>query len=309
MKTIKTFTTRLKIVDNFYELDESLLMFKLKKYIGVCFEESLIHKILSIEHHSLFDISHMSRQCHIETDVTFTALVDVFHEGEIIPDPTVVLNHPQKKYIILNKPGLGIIIPHNAILSTFDINEKLPVEIDQCKYNPGSRSILTCKRISSTLKPHNPYRIVQPLTTEEIKHIVNTYNLLEEHTFKNLDKKSKIVSEYNTLLYPFSKEKKHTKGKNINFIDEKQLTNLNNLLPCIINYPIEISRITPELVVYDDDEKQKTIDLYALIMMYLTEHTHHLYLLYTFSNEYGSFKDPSNKKLQLLWQLYRKGLN
>lgn len=295
MKLVRTYATRLKVFGQFaYTDDADLFVLNeiIQKYQGVCYDASLITKILKINKYSEFEISEDERISPVLINVEFTAEAEVYNQNDILPVCVVTKINDNKSMMICQSEFCSIVVANSGVIAALHVGQKIPLQAITVSYKIGNKLTVTNKPVAVVAQ--FPI-IVTPMTMpiqiiEDVKSDFKDKLAIIAHLETQLKEcKKSIVDEYDDCLYPFQNHKT-VKGKEVKFNDIKKGD--------VVVYPPEQSKRHYKL--YSTQAEpiyQLTGDNFINYTIY--EHISHLILLIEIAKNYESIKQ--SQILRLIW--------
>jgi hypothetical protein len=295
MKLIRTYATRLKVFGQFAytdDPDQFVLNEITQKYQGVCYDASLITKILKINKYSEFEISEDERISPVLINVEFTAEAEVYNQHDIIPVCVVTKINDNKSMMSCQSEFCSIVVANSNIIGALHVGQKIPLQAISVSYKIGNRLTENSKPVAVVAQ--FPIIITPTLVpiqiTEDVKSDFKDKFATIQYLEEELKKCSKsIVEEYDKCLYPFQNSKP-SKGKEVKFNDIKKSD--------VVCYPPEESRRHYKLYHCQAEPiYQLTGDNFVNYTLY--EHISHLILLLEIAKNHVSVKQ--SQILKLIW--------
>jgi len=322
MKIIKTFETSIDIVDieKLYQPISQILMEELKsKYEGVCFKSSYIIEIKEILHNSEVEISTDHQDCIGKVDVRFSALVEIYTPGNIIPVCKLEIKRSNGEFIgSSDDAGIQIVQSENEkILPAFKVGDRFPIQVRSVTYNIG-QSKMTVIGTLPEIKPDKLiiHKIKEPLSeydTKALEKFFNDYiNPLHKWIADLNAADKKKFDEFVGVTYPYktSKTSNIPKTGQINFTELKDINSLTDHKQLYLCYPPEISRSKPIALILDTNIMSKNDNEYSMkiyderlmsvLIDYLTTYYNYISMLKAFTENYPS---PLSERYKALWGL------
>ena len=333
MKVIKHFETSIDITDieKLYQPLSIILMEELKaKYEGRCFKSSYVIEIKEITHYSSCEISTDHQQCIGLVDVMFSALVEIYTPGNIIPLCHLEIKRSNGEFIAKSNDAKIQLVPNenDKILPAFKVGDKFPIQVKDVTYGPHQKemSIVGCL---PEIKPEK--LVIYKINPADYKELFTVKQLKAIEEFISVNDKSKWISglnaadkkkldEYVAVTYPYQNNKVPSmpKTSQFNFMDVKELSKLNlEKQPFYICYPPEISRSRPfgyfiSNIPLEQSIDSKTSFLHQLknsifeenpmvvITEWITVHHNYMEMIKSLTENYPS---PTSDRYKALWGL------
>jgi hypothetical protein len=324
MKIIKLFETSLDICDieKIYQPLNVVVLDELKlKYEKKCFMSSFIIEVKNIIHCSEAEISTDHQQCIALVSVMFTALVEVYTPGNIIPVCKLEFKRPNGEFIASSSDSAIQIIPseNDKILPAFKIGDKFPIQVKDVTYGTGQAKMTVLGTLPE-IKPEkfviykiNPVNYEVLFTKSQIESLEKFSKELEPYNqwmsgLNTTDKKK--FDEYIAVTYPYKTQKNSSipKISQFNFTDIKDLIKLSeHKTTFYISYPPEISRSRPIAFILDDVSKNETFknnifeeNPMVVITDWLTIYYNYISMIKSLCENYPS---PLTDRYKALWGL------
>lgn len=324
MKIIKLFSTSVDIcdVEKLYQPITTLLMDELKsKYEKRCFKSSYIIEIKEIIHYSQCEISTDHQQCIGKVDLMFTALVEIYTTGNIIPVCELEVRRNNGEFIAQSEDAKIQLIPDlddgpDKLLPAFKVGDRFPIRVKEVTYGPHQRKM--------TVIGHLPRIQPDPLVIYKIntkEQIFTDYHLklIEDFVTKN-DRTKWITSlepadkkkydEYIAVTYPYKENKtpQIPKTSQFNFMNIDDLKKINAEFtskdPFYICYPPEISRSKPIAYIMSSNAieqyKNHIYDENPMVVItgWITTHYNYVEFVKSLTENYPS---PTTDRYRALW--------
>ena len=324
MKIIKIFETPLDICDieKLYQPLGITILDELKlKYEKRCYKSSYIIEIKDILHHSEVEISTDHQQCIGLVNVIFSALVEVYVPGNIIPVCKLEFKRQNGEFIASSDDAAIQIIQaeNEKILPAFKVGDKFPIQVKDVTYGSG-QSKMTVLGMLPEIKPEkfviykiNPANYDGLFTKAQIDQLDKfSKELIEINQFVSgltgADKKK--FDEYIAVTYPYRTPKQPAIAKTaqFNFTETKELMKLNEHKNVFyISYPPEVSRSRPIAFILDEAAATTTFknnifeeNPMVVITEWLTIYYNYITMVKTLCENYPS---PLTERYKALWGL------
>ena len=323
MKVVKIFQTPIDIsdIEKLYQPLNTILMDELKaKYEKRCFKSSYVIEIQQIIHYSECEISTDHQYCIGLINVMFTALVEIYTPGNIIPVCKLEFKRSNGEFIASSDDAAIQIIQaeNEKILPAFKVGDKFPIQVKDVTYGSGQPK-MTVIGCLPEIKPEKLviYKINNDgddlFTKSQLKILENFFVKLGEiHKWvaelNPADKKK--LEEFVSVTYPYKTNKLPTLNKQnqFNFTEIKEFSKLSEMKGTFyISYPPEISRSKPIAFILEDMSKNdnyKNIIIeenpMVVILSWLTIYYNYIVMIKSFVENYPS---PLSERYKALWGL------
>ena len=322
MKVIKHFETSIDITDieKLYQPLSTILMEELKlKYEGRCFKSSYIVEIKKITHYSSCEISTDHQQCIGLVDVMFSALVEIYTPGNIIPVCQLEIKRNNGEFLATSESAVVHIVPNDndKILPAFKVGDKFPIQVRDVTYLPHQKT-MTVVGCLPEIKPEK--LIIYRIDPANYKELFTEKQLKVIGEFITNNDKSKWVAglnasdkkkqdEYIAVTYPYKTNKVSTlpKTSQFNFTDVAELTKLNaEKQPFYICYPPEMSRSRPFAYLMSgnlpDQYKNMIYEENPMVVItdWITVYYNYMEMIKSLTENYPN---PTSDRYKALWGL------
>jgi hypothetical protein len=329
MKVIKVFETSFDIcdVEKLYQPISTILMEELKaKYEKRCYKSSYIIEIKDIIHYSECEISTDHQQCIGLLNVMFTALVEIYTPGNIIPVCKLEIKRSNGEFIAESDDAKIQLIPNtdsgqDRILPAFKVGDRFPIQVRDVTYGAHQQkmTVVGClpdiKPEKLTIYKINPANHKDLFTNSQLKAIGDFIEKNDKtkwiSSLSTVDKKK--FDDYVALTYPYKENKTSSlpKTTQFNFTSVEELKKINaeyskKPQPFYICYPPEVTRSRPiaYLVTGSSLEQYKNLIFEENPMVVITDWItiHHNYMEFVKSLT-ENYPSPTSDRYKALWGL------
>ncbi len=327
MRVTKIFETHMDISDTekLYQPLTVIVMEELKnKFEKRCYKSSYIIEIKEINHISQCEISTNHQQCIGMIDVMFTALVEIYTPGNIIPVCKLEIKRNNGEFIAESEDAqIQLVANENdKILPAFKVGDIFPIQVKAVNYGPFQRK-MTVVGCLPEIKPEPLviYKIVpsqykelfRPGQLNAIEQFVSANNNSEWISSLSAADKKKM-DEYVAVTYPYKDNKTSAipKTSQFNFTDSKEISALADIKqPFYIYYPPETSRSRPIANIVTDPaamESYKNLIVEERPMVIITEfitiYYNYMEMIKSLTENYPS---PTSARYRALWGIIHLG--
>lgn len=329
MKVMKIFQTSFNIsdVEKLYQPISTILMEELKnKYEKRCYKSSYIIEIKDIIHCSECEISTDHQQCIGLFNVMFTALVEIYTSGNIIPVCRLEIKRSNGEFIAESDDAKIQLVPNNdsgqdRILPAFKVGDRFPIQIKDVTYgaHQPKMTVVGClpdiRPEKLTIYKINPSNYKEIFTENQLKSIADFVEKNDKTKWINSlsvpDKKK--FDDYVGMTYPYKENKSSnfSKSSQFNFTNVEDLKKINidfskKPQSFYICYPPEITRSRPIAYIVTGNllEQYKNLifeeNPMVVITDWITIHHNYMELVKSLTENYPS---PTSDRYKALWGL------
>jgi hypothetical protein len=322
MKIIQSFDTSLDLSDvsKIYRPLESSLLEEIKsRYEKKCYKSCYIIEVKEIIHRSSCEISTDHQQCIGKLNVIFTALVEVYTPGNIIPVCELQLKRNNGEFIAESADAKIHLVPlqNDKILPAFKAGDKFPIQVKSITYGCFQEKATVIGSLPD-IRPEplviykiNPALYKRILEDDQLD-VIKKFNTTLEDINKWINSLSPAeknkLDEYISATYPYKENKNPTiqKISQFNFTDIEDLKKLNDMKqPFYVCYPPEISRSKPIAYIVNANNNSYKNHIFderpmVVISNWITVHYNYMEFVKQLTENYPS---PTADRYKLIWAL------